>query len=96
MNYFIDLVQKNLNDKELLFGLYKLIYCGVTGEVQDNKSYSIKILSKDIETGKYIKYQEDNDSKAIKGFLEIKGILKLLNLLSTNSNNIFMTGNLIL
>ena len=107
LKYFMELIKNSLDNPELLFGLYKVIYSGITGETYDNSAFYKKFFGEAKAESKYEYNVDKNESKAIKGFIEIQGIEALIEILSINfcskkntevKNDIIstMTSNLIL
>jgi hypothetical protein len=86
LQHLVKLIPELLRDEECLFGLCKLIYCGVTGEFRDNSSFYKKIFKESSEPltfQSYNKIEPRGESKAIKGFIDIKGVSELTNTLLT-------------
>jgi len=86
LQHLVKLIPELLKDEEYLFGLCKLIYCGVTGEFHDNDSFYKKIFKENSEPITYQSYNKielRGESKAIKGFIDIKGVSELTNTLLT-------------
>ena len=84
LDHFITLIPTLLNDEESLFGICKFIYCGVTGNCISNLSFFNKLFNKEYEEVKdmrNIKKKQKEESKSIRGFVNIKGIHKLIDIL---------------
>jgi len=75
LGHLIELIKELYNNKELLFGIYKLIYCGLTNTVCSNIEFYTKLFTK----AEVIVDKEY--SKAIKGFANIEGTTQILNVI---------------
>ena len=103
--YLLELIAKHTKE-EYLFGLCKLVYCGVIGKVYDDNEFVKVVFANEINEMDYEVYIENEDkrnSKAVRGFVEIKGIKELIKILLTcysdytdNIREIIMISNLVL
>lgn len=81
LQHLVKLIPELLSSEESLFGLCKLIYCGVTGEFHDNASFYEKVFGASYEPLTFQSYSRIEprwESKAIKGFIDIRGVAQLV------------------
>ena len=95
--HFFELLGKHIKDNISLFGLCKVIYCAIIGEVLDNTSFYNKVYKEKRPEINYELYMKNRDKKITKGMqvlIDIKGINSMIDLLlesfneSKNENNI--------
>lgn len=85
LNYMLELVKEHYRNVELLFGIYKLIYCGVTDTICNNSMFYEKMFSRGDRQDESSKHAMGRESsKATKGFVDIEGITQLINILLCN------------
>jgi len=103
LKHLIDLVKTKSDEEAIVFGLYKLIHCACSGLIYTNNSFNSLIFDKelnDINFDIYSTNTQRGETKAIRGFIDIKGINTLISLLKdnliSNSKVTIMTENLIL
>lgn len=81
---FMAAISQSYDKEDILFGLYKLIYCTLTSEVHDNNSFYSQILQKSPKQMDYATFLEKDklgERKSIVAFIEIKGIHSLFSFL---------------
>ena len=84
LQHLINTIRMLLNNEKLLFGLCKLILCGVSSKCLDNSEFYKIIFEpnrKEMNFEQYSKLLINTKSKIIKSFIEIKGINELMNIL---------------
>lgn len=91
LRHLVEVAKSKCGEEETMFGLCKLLYCAVAGEVCGNRRFGEIVFGKVVKTVDYKSYAgsvQRGESKAVKGFISIKGINTLMLLLrSITSGN---------